>query len=222
MTHYSAYSNVVSETTSAGYPAALANRHFWYDPSDLATITKDGADIISRFNDKLGNGNDLITGAALWTANTLLFNGTGQYLKTGAIAAMSQPTMIYMIVKQVSWISGDYMFDGNSTSSGMIWQNPTSPGIQAYAGTISPTNNNLAVDTWGIVRVLYSGANSKLIVNNTTPTTWNCGTKDMGGFTLGGKADNSGHWANTQKKDIIAMPSTESEAEIYAWLVTRL
>ncbi|MBU1777968.1 MAG: hypothetical protein KJ899_15185, partial [Gammaproteobacteria bacterium] len=90
-------------STAPSYPASLANRLFWYDPSDLTTITKNGSDIVSRVNDKLGNGRDLVTGSALWTANTLLFDGITEYLQSGTFV-WEQPCMIYAIINQVTWV----------------------------------------------------------------------------------------------------------------------
>jgi len=222
MMRYSPYSNVVSETTSASYPAALANRHFWYDPSDLTTITKDGADIVSRVNDKLGNGKDLVTGSALWTADTLLFNGTDQYLRTGTWA-WSQPGMIYMIVKQVSWSNSDTIFDGYNLNTAKLMQKTPTPNLSMYAGTAYVCDSNLLpVGTWGIIRVYFSGVNSRLTINDNTPVTGNPGTSNLAGFTLGRPGNYNDVYGNFQVKDVIGMPSTEGEDEIYNWLVTRL
>ena len=212
---------MVVKAPSSTYPSALANRHFWYDPTDLTTITKDGSDIVSRVNDKLGNGNDLVTGSCEWTGNTLLFDGFHHYLKTGAIAAMQQPTMIYMIVKQISWFSGSTFFDGIIGNSGRFMQSGISSDVALYAGSYVRYNDNLLIDTWSIARLILNGANSSLQINETTPITGDVGAGNMLGFTLAAKGGFS-YKSNIQVKDVIAMPSDEAETEIYDWLVTRL
>jgi len=211
---------IATDVVYSYYPSALANRHFWFDPSDSTTITGFDA-VATRVNDKLGNGNDMTVGSGTSVDNTLLFNGTSQYLKTGAIAAMTQPTMIYMIVKQVTWSTG-YFFDGYADGErGIIaGVNPT-PNIKGYAGTWGLGNSNLVVDTWGILRIYFNGASSKLQVNETVATTWDAGILDMGGITLAARFGAT-HFSNIQVKDVIAMPSDEAETEIYNWLVTRL
>lgn len=202
---------------------ALKDRFFWYDPSDLSTITKDGNNIVTAISDKLGNGNNFTEGSVLWSSNTLLFNGISHYLKTPAISSMVQPTMIYMIVRQVSWTLDDHILDGHLNNSSPLFQTVSSPIIKAWAGgNVSAAESNLTIGTYCVVRLLLSSANSKLIVNNNTPATGNFGTSNMGGFTLGRAGSSASGFSNIQVRDIIAMPSSANEIEIYDWLASKL
>lgn len=209
----------VTNNVLQSYPAELANRFFWYDPSDLTTITKDGADIISRVNDKLGNGNDLVAGSALWTANTVLYDGSSQVLASGAIAAMVQPCVISIIIKHITWTANDRWFDGYIYNSARITQAVSSPNIRAYAGLSSGTLS-VPLDTWGVLTVIFNGANSWLQWNDGTPVEGNFGAGNPGGIRIGNSL--GGGAGNIQHKDFIAMPGTTKNADIYNWLVTRL
>ena len=215
------------DVVTKSYPNVLVdgNTVAWYIADDLTTITKDGSDFVSRWNDYLGSGRDLLQAAVgahpLWSADGILFDGTTDFMKAVAFT-YEQPEMIYIVFKQVTWTSVDYFFDGNASNSGIVYQAGVTPQIVAYAGSASTNNGNLALDTWGIVRVLFDGAASKLIVNETAATTGNFGVNDMGGFTLGTKgAGSSGNTANIQVKEIILRKISDSagdEADIYAYL----
>lgn len=207
-------------TPEPTYPSALSNRFFWYDPSDLSTVTKNESNIVTRVNDKLGNGNDMINGSCEWVDNTLLLNGTNQYLKTAKIAAIVQPTIIYMIFKQITHTNGDTIFDGNTDYLGQFFQTGVTIFTRVYAGNTLPGDVSLALNTWGIAKVLFNGASSRLQIDATVRT-GNAGTNKMEGFTLGRLGSSASGYSNIQVKDIIAMPSTEGEAEITAWLETR-
>jgi hypothetical protein len=68
----------------------------WYDFTDATTLTDDGGGLISKWEDKLGSGHDLIAAGAArptLTANGILFNGSSNYMKT-ATANLDQPTII--------------------------------------------------------------------------------------------------------------------------------
>jgi hypothetical protein len=228
---YSAYSNIVNATTlSVGEVAIrLGNTVGWYASDDLTTITKDGANAVSRWNDKLLSGRDLIqatgTNQPLWSADGVLFDGSDNFMKTTAFT-WNQPEFIYMVVKQITWVDTESIFDGNTLHSGVFQQRTLTPGLKVYADSFSDINSNLTLDTWGIVRVLFNhdvAGGSKLQVNNTIPITGDFGISNMGGFILGCKA-NIASWANIQVKEIIlrnVADSVPNETSIYNYLATK-
>jgi len=63
-------------------------------------------------------------------------------------------------------------------------------------------NNDLSVNTWGIVRILFNGASSELIINGGSATTGDFGSDDMGGIILGAQQSGAG-WGNVEFKEII-------------------
>jgi len=193
----------------------------WFDSA--LGITKDGSDLVSAWADQSGEDNHLLqatgTNQPLWSSSGVLFDGVDNYMKTAAFT-LEQPEFIYMVVKQVSWTVNDYFFDGDGNASGIVQQIGTTPNTVAYAGTLSSQNSNLAVGTYGIIRILLNGASSTFQVNETTQITGNFGANDMGGFTLGGRAAGDFN-SNIEVKEIIirkTSDSANSEASIYAYL----
>lgn len=213
---------------SQGYPTCLDDgHHWWYDPTDLTQITKDGSNFVSIWKSKGITERDLkqATGTSqpLWISpGTIIFDGLDNFMKTAAFT-WNQPEFIYMIVNQLSFTDNDVLFDGNSNNYGTIYQDNPSPNIVATAGTVSSPSSDLAVGGWGIVRVLFNGANSKLIVNDNAPITGNFGALNMGGFTIGSRATGTGLFSNIEVKDIICCNQDDAanETEIYNWLLTR-
>jgi len=195
----------------------------WYDFNDLSTITKDGGNLVSRWNDKLLSGHDLIQATAtkqpLLSSDGILFDGVDDFMKTVAFT-FDQPEMIYIVFKQVTWTSLDKVFDGDSYISGTLYQSVNTPELRLWAGGAIGGNNNLPVDTFGIVRALINAASSKTIVNNTTPQTGTVGASNMGGFTLGAGA-NSTQCGHIQVKEIIPRKIADNETDetaIYNYL----
>ena len=224
---------ITADTTasaSASYPACLDDaNHWWYDATDLATITKDGSNLVSVWAAKGGaaTGKNLLQddGAKqpLWVApGTIRFDGVDDFLKSAAFT-WNQPEFIYMLVKQITWTYTDRIFDGNGNQTAALYQGNSTPKIIAYAGGLSSENSNLFVDTWGIIRVLFNGANSKLQVNDTASIPGNFGTTNAGGFTLGSRGGGDVRFSNIEVKDIVCVDIDDAanETEIYNWLVTR-
>lgn len=232
--NYSAYSNVEDVTTNASIidPVPVTVRDItktvaWY-ASD-AHVVKDANNFVYKWEDN--NAvivNDLIqaigTAQPLWTTDGVLFDGIDNYLKTAAIAALDQPEFIYAIIKQLSFTAGDYIFDGSASNKGALFQGATSPLLAANAGTSSAPSSDLILNTWGIVRVLFNGVNSKLQVNDNAPITWNCGTNQMQSFVLGTKGSAISGWSNIQVKEIILRNVDDTGADeiaIYNYLATK-
>jgi hypothetical protein len=170
--------------------------------------------------------NDFVNGTQpLYSANGVLFDGTNDFLKTGAFT-LNQPEFIYMVVKPVSWVQYDYIFDGIANNTGAFYdQLPNSGvGVTASAGTASATNNNFTIGNYHIIRILFNGASSKLIVDATTPTTWNCGSANMGGFCLGKVGTAALYYGNIQVKEIIIRKTSDSsndETVLFNYLKTK-
>lgn len=218
-------------TPSVSYPAILddGNTIAWYQGDNLATITKDGSNFVSRWNDKLASGRDLIqatgTNQPLWVSpNYIQFDGIDNFMKCGAFTFV-QPEFIYMIVKQITWVSSDYIFDGNAQNSMALQQYNVTPKICPYAGGTYPYNSDLIIDTWAILRVLFdaAGAGGKIIVDANAPTAGTSGTANAGGFTLGAAGNNS-WFGNIAVKEVILrriIDTAPNETLIYNYLVTR-
>lgn len=212
-------------TAESVLPAAITdgNTVGWYLSQDLTTITKDGSNYVSLWKDKLLSGNDLgvIGGKTpLWSTDGILFVHTHSDILTKGFT-WTQPEMIYIVMKQVTYQSTGRFFDGFSTVNlGAAISVTGTPKFAVYAGSFLADCSDLAVDTWGILRVVFNGASSKLIVNDLTPITGNAGASNMGGFTLGAAADDR-LYSNIQVKEIILRKVADSsgdETAIYNYL----
>jgi predicted GH43/DUF377 family glycosyl hydrolase len=158
----------------------------WYDFTDLNTITK-VSNLVSEWKDKLLAAGSLLqatgTKQPLYNQTGINFNGDDNCMQS-TLAALVQPETVYIVLKQNAWIDGRLIFDGK-TGANQLYQSGTTPGIRAYAGTsLSTQDNNLIVGTYGIVRVVFNGANSTVQVDENAPWTGNLGTGSGGGFTL--------------------------------------
>ncbi len=195
---------------------------FFYDPRDLSTITKDGGNIITRWNDRLSSGRDLVIGSALWVdPGTVRFNGTDQYLAT-ADFAWPVPIFIYIIFKQITWAHVRIILSPASNDMYVYQYTPT-PNIALYSGVLLHTNPDIAVGTWAILRALFNGANSKLITDDNAPVPGDAGAVNNGnGFWIGRRlAPLSPLYSNIEVEAIVGRKSTVGEAEIYNYLVPR-
>jgi hypothetical protein len=205
-----------------------SNTVAWYR-SDVSTATMtiyDPSTTISRWNDYLGSGHDLIQNTSIyqptWSTDGVLFDGVDDYLKTTSFT-FTQPGFLYTVLKQVTYTANRCLFDGNSAVTFRVDQVGGTPNIRFAANLVSPQSSNFAVNTWGILRCLGNGSNGKFQVNNTTAITGNFGESNIAGFTLGSRADAS-LWSNIQVKEIIfrkISDISDSETTIYNYLKTK-
>jgi len=202
----------------------------WYDSKDLTTITKDGSDFVSKWADKLGSGHDLLqatgTNQPKWVLNYgVLFDGHDNYLKTLTFV-WNQPEMVYAVIKNITWVAGKFMFDGlNVTNQINCSFNGVTPQFVTFAGTLDANlrNGDLPLDTFGIVRALYNGANSTNQVNNNAAKSGSLGSQNASGFTIGSNVLPASY-GNIQVKEVICRKSADNAAtqkSIYNYLATK-
>lgn len=226
---YSAYSNVASGKTLT--PAILSETatKILVDFTLASSVTKDASNRVSQVNDLSGLNHHFLQAGAdnikpVWDSEGLLFDGIRQFIKTGAFA-FAQPEMIYLVFKQISWTYNDFIFDGNSDGLTILTQQATSNGLKAYAGTAQAVQDNgLALDTYGIVRIYFNGANSTVQVNGNTVWQGNLGTNGSAGITLGSIGSGTANFANIKVKGLIGRIRTEvkdRETIIYNSLIAR-
>ena len=185
----------------------------WWLKGQGQTVTGSG---VSQWDDLSGNGRHLLQGTdaarpALQADGSVLFNGTSHYLKCNAFT-LNQPTWVVMAVKQVSWTDGERMTDGNTIDTGLIQQQGVSPNIRIYAGTALTGITSLAIGAYGVLSAILNGANSSIQHNLGSPVTGNAGSANMGGFTLGAKADGVGP-SNIQVAEVALFPIAPSAAQ---------
>jgi hypothetical protein len=138
------------------------------------------------------------------------FDGSNDYLKSSAFT-LAQPETVIVGIKQTSWTTSDYLFDGLTVATGALRQRTAgaSPELQLAANAAAATNANLAVGSLGVVTAVFNGASSSLRVNSGTAATGNAGALNMGGLTLGA-AGNNGGAGNVLVTDLIILKSADA------------
>ena len=226
--YYSDYTTTESATTEAGMPAVLsdANAIFVYEFDDLTTITKDGSNFVSRWNDKNLSGRDLIqaTGSKqpLWTADGILFDGIDNFMQTAAFI-WDQPEFIFIVFKLITWTNTRMVFAGNEQASGILWQTGAAGSLYINAGLNVKMTPNIGLDTFGIARILFNGASSKVIINASSPVTGDASSANMGMFVLGSRT-NGLNPAYIKVQGVIGrnlVPSAGDEIVMYNYFATK-
>ena len=215
-------------TPESTYPSCLTdgNTFGWYSIDDLTKITYNPTTkAVSAWADKLGSSNTLnvLHTSATLQSDGVLFNQGVNTDDLVRLATLNQPIFFYMVVKQIAWSSGKYLIDGKADYAA-IYQATATPGIAVWAGTPgSSTESHLSVGSFGIIRCLIYGENSKLIVNGNNPITGNFGSANAGGITLGNyKNGNTG--ANVKIAELIVRSISDvpaDESNIYGYLKTK-
>jgi len=110
----------------------------------------------------------------------------------------------------------------------MCYVSPVTPSPAAIlnAGSGSGLNTNMITDAFIIIRALFNGASSKLIINNTAPLTANPGTANPGGITLASSVGvgYGGSHSTIEIKEVIIRKVSDSapnETTIYNYLATK-
>ena len=234
-TVYVYHGNLVITFVRTGTTASVTNNVAddtntvaWYDTQDLSTVTKNAGQETSLLIDKLLSGHDLYQVGAgtypLWSTLGLLFDGSNDFLYTGAFSTpYEQPEQIYLVIKRITWGAGNYMIDGATASTGGVYDSNATPNIAAYAGLASG-NTPMPLDQYVIIRVLFNGLDSKLQVDAATVITGNFSASDMGGITIGRPIGYAGDSSNMQFMEGIfrkVVDDVPTENAIFNYLIAK-
>lgn len=170
----------------------------WYDVSDSDTITESGGSV-SQVDDKSGNGLHLVQGtaslqptlqsAALNSLDTLRYDGSDDTTKsTTSITENPQVNTIYMVMKWISQSGTDNAFDGfGATDRQTYFANTSRHSL--FAGSSFLDDDLISNGTWIIIKCIFNGASSEMIINETSIGSGNAGADGMAGVTLGSRQD---------------------------------
>lgn len=213
-------------------PAVISdvNTIAWFRADNQDSITKDGNNKVSQWSDSLNRGvilnidTEIIELQPTWNSAGVLFDGVANKLKGNV--NKSQPIQVYMVCKQFGNFQ-DYspFFYGSNGTGAYGLGNFGSPLVFAQAGIERATN----VPDYGdffILRILFNGSNSKIIVNELTPNIGNLGGQGMTDFILGSSSANNfeGYAAHIQYKEIILRNAVDDETDetaIYNYLKSK-
>lgn len=119
------------------------------------------------------------------TGNYLTFDGSNDYLKAAAFA-QPQPVTRMTAGSQVTWTSGDYLWDGASAANtGALIQTTATPQLNLNAGSSVAANTDFTLNTNFIFTEIINGASSSLQADKLTATTGNAGAGVPNGITIG-------------------------------------
>ena len=191
---------------------------------DPEYITTDGQDSALQWTDQSPNERHLTasdgTGQApLFQGDTLLFNGTTNYMYTSNFT-QAQPVTIIMSVNQLSYVVNSHLWSGSGAAycTARLRAGNT---IRMSAGLDGPITANRSLGVRDIVFACYNGAESVVYLNQGAGVSRDVGTNILGGLYVG--ATNTGTLpANISVKAVIVMPYIISETEratIYDYLL---
>lgn len=160
----------------------------WYISTDVASITKGAVDsIVSDWDDTLNSGNDLGVvqawyGPKWYGPDGMVFDGDDDFMTTGVLV-LNQPTTVYIVIKQISWTNGDYLFHGGTWGSLGCFTTSSSPIIL----TDFTTNNaNCTVGSFHILTLEVDGASTTFEVDETGQDTGDAESNELDGFVVAG------------------------------------
>jgi hypothetical protein len=155
-----------------------------YDAFNLATVTKNGSDIVSRWNDVRGSGHDFTTANSKWDATEgMTHNGTNQYMQTGS-GGYVQPEVMYFAIKVKSWTIDDNIINGLVANSGSLTQSGTTPNVLATAGSGGKTSGDIPLNSWCLLELSFVSGRALVKVNEIASADASCGTNNMDGITI--------------------------------------
>jgi hypothetical protein len=160
----------------------------WYR-NKIGIINVNGA--CSQWQDQSGNMRHLLQATAanrptIGSGGAIRFNGTDQSM--AATFTLAQPLTIYLAFRQVSWTSGDVIFDG-VTGTVKVSQATGTPGLTANAGSSLSNSTTIPVSQQlGVLCFVANGANSVYQSAGgaqAVTITGDAGANSAGGITLG-------------------------------------
>lgn len=204
---------------------------------DAASLT---ASPVASWPDASGNGFALTAAGAArptWNATggpnsqpSVLFDGTDDYM-TVAIdlpAPATTPTFIWAVMRQITWNTGDRIFNADTGGGSRIalFQNSATPQIaQANNATVN-SHSSLTLNTYMRLEVFFSGSTSDYIKAGSAAATTGASAGNIdptGPFELGGSVS-AGTWANTEWCLLAifrALPTAAQKAALDAYVTSR-
>ena len=193
-------------------PTDISDLYAWYDATDSDTITKDGSNRISQWENKEGTtARDLVQSTSgdqpLYVSSgssdsgnaTVNFSGDRWMETASALTGISQPISFVAITKfpPNSTSTNEFLFakEKSQPEDRFIFSKPTADANDRfimYAGTDFIESNVTGIaDEWTYATLIYDGSSSQMRFNGSEIDTGNVGSETFEGLTLGAR-DNSG------------------------------
>ena len=187
-------------SVAAGFaPGDISGLNLWLDASDASTITKDGSNLVSGWDDKGSQSNNSTqpvgTNKALWVDSALnslpiiRFNGSDNYMSVANGANFNNANMsFFMVIKMNTKASWGVMFGNRDNGSGWQVGNYSNTGEMVIQSNQVGGNGRGTLDStlgYAIFSYSYDGAARKAYENGALVES----ISDADGFTSNLSAD---------------------------------
>ena len=191
----------------------------WLDASDTSTITESGG-AVSQWDDKSGNGNDVVqaTAAAQPTTgtrtinglNVIDFDGSADYLRTASASSTITSPLSMFVVSHVDSGNQDMLIDSRTAASRITFFYQSATNLRIIAtNTVSIAGaNTTGVDH--ILTAVVNGASSEILVDAATYGTGDAGAaKNYEPATIGANYLNS-YLLDGAIGEVVVVPTVDS------------
>jgi len=190
-----------------------------FDIADTNTYITRALDSSGNFRHMTGNTptliNDTLNGYPVMN-----FDGTSDVLRTSTFT-LSQPLSIYIVLAQMTWTSGDYLFDGYTKDTAVMKQRTSTPqaGYSSDGSSFLTNTSDLALTSYKILSVVSDNVassasnNTSVQVNNNTAIIGSTADSALAGFTIGAGGDVVSAFSNIRVAEAIIFPVKHSSTE---------
>jgi hypothetical protein len=166
-------------------PDAVPGLAAWWRLGVGVTVTGAG---VSQWNDQSGNARHLLQAVDAnrppqQADGSIQFDGVSDYLQTGAFV-LNQPYTIYLRMKQIAWVAGNFITDGIVNASS-IKPGGTTPELRINSGLTFAGVNNVALGVVSTFVGVFNGASSRVQWASNAPVVGDASTVGLDGLTLG-------------------------------------
>ena len=149
------------------------------------------------------------TNKPTWSANGSIFDGVGNFARSGAIS-FNQPITVYIVIKELTYTQYDQIFHlGSVSNAPLLWQVTSSGKIEMYAGTQMGAHDGAGINNWGVIIAQYNGANSLMQINGGTIYSGDVGAFNGSGIVLGSAIGQ--RFSNILFKEFIVRTNADDE-----------
>ena len=177
-------------------PTDIPGLALWLDASDAATITLDGSNNVSQWNDKSGNARHAsqatTTRRPSYTGSNQVngitcprFDGTDDYLATGSFS-ISQPSTMIVAFRRPS--TGMQVLVDATVGRNQVLMNGNP--LYMYAGTALQGGPTVSANATHRATAIFNGSSSTIRLNGSVAASGDSGSSSMSGSFLVGIANN--------------------------------
>lgn len=207
-------------------PDEISDLYAWYDATDISTITKDGIDRVSKWENKEGtSARDLVmnTGSPpLWLSadrngnDVIDFSGDRYMLTSSAQATVSQPISFIVVAEMASNDSTDKDFmqgHNNPNYFPIFHKDATNDSFNFNVGSALTFVESGIAGTWQYLTLIGNTTASEIRVGGTQKASGTVGTSGATPLRVAVSWNNDAFW-NEKIMHIVFYSKLLSESEI--------